>query len=233
MTSLIKRQALAGMAAASILLLAPGCSSDSATGPQTGASMSLSIRTTPGLGKLAESITLSSAKVLLREISFHEASSDESTDVESGSVVVSLRLDGSVTEITVGDIRPGVYDRISFDLHKPEDGEDVGDPDFGSGMSGSQRFSAVARGLYGMTGFIYRSRESARQEVRLASPMTVAEGSRVNVTLVVDPNRWFLVDGSVVDPNDRNNADRIDENIKASFEEGFRDDDRDGEPDSD
>lgn len=208
-----------------------GCMESSPSGPSETGNVALSVRVPAGAAKTGSTIALSTAKVLIKEISFHSALSDDSADVESGAVVVSLRLDGSVNEIALANIRPGVYDRIRFRLHKPEDGENVGDPEFATGMSGNQRYSAVAKGVYDSVSFDYRSRENATQEIALALPVAVEDGGRVNVTLVVNPYAWFNGSGAVLNPADPSNADRIDENIKASFEEAYRDNNRDGSPD--
>ncbi len=182
------------------------------------------------LGKVNhEVLHIISVKVLLKEIEFSQAGSGDSVDIESGSRVVSLSLDAKITEVTAVKIRPGVYDRIRFTVHKPEDTEQVSDSTFKSGESGNQRFSLVITGLYHDTPFTFKSRESTRQELRLTTPVTVTEDGTVNVTLKIDPYLWFNTNGLVLDPF--NQTKEIDDLIKESFAEAFRDSDRNGDPD--
>jgi len=208
-----------------------GCMENSPSGPPATGNLSLSVWVPTSRAKTSGTIALSSAKVLIKKIAFHSALSDDTADVKSGAVVVSLRLDGSPNEVILADIRPGVYDRIRFQLHKPEDGELVGDPEFAGSMSGSDRYCAVAKGVFDGASFDYRSRQNATQEILLAAPVVVEDGGRVNVTLVVNPSSWFRFNDAVLNPMDPSNADRIDENIKASFEGAYRDNDHDGSPD--
>jgi hypothetical protein len=42
---------------------------------------------------------------------------------------------------------------------------------------------------------------------------------------------WFNNGGNVLDPGNSSNDDMIDDNLKNSFKRGFRDDNRDGQPD--
>jgi hypothetical protein len=182
------------------------------------------------LGKVNhEVLHIISTKILIKEIEFSEAGSGDSVEIESGSRVVSLSLDAKITELAAVKIRPGVYDRIRFTVHKPEDTEQVGDSTFKSGESGSQRFSLVITGLYHDTPFTFKSRESTRQELRLTAPVTVTEDGTVNVTLKIDPYLWFTTNGLVLDPF--NQTKEIDHLIKGSFADAFRDNDRNGDPD--
>jgi hypothetical protein len=182
------------------------------------------------LGKVNhEVLHIISAKVLLREIEFSQAGSEDSVEIESGPQVVSLNLDAKITEVAAVRIRPGVYDRIRFTIHKPEDSEQVSDSTFKQGESGNERFSLVITGLYHDTPFTFKSRESTRQELQLTSPVTVSEDGTVNVTLKIDPYLWFQNNGLVLDPF--NQTKEIDDLVKSSFAEAFRDNDRNGDPD--
>lgn len=176
-----------------------------------------------------ETLHITSVKVLLKSIVFSRASSDDSSDVHTGSIVVDLNLDAKMTTMTATHVRPGVYDRVRFTLHKPEDNEVVGDSVFRQGPSGNQRFSVVITGLYHDTPFTFTARESAHQELPLVPPVTVPESGTVNVTLKIDPYAWFTVEGLVLDPF--NQVSQIDDRIKGSFASAFKDNDHNGEPD--
>jgi len=176
-----------------------------------------------------ETLHITSVKVLIKRIAFSRATSGDSSDVHSGSIVVDLNLDAKMTTMTATRVRPGMYDRVRFTLHKPEDNEVVGDPVFRQGSSGNQRFSVVITGLYHDTPFTLYSRESAHQELVLVPPVTVPESGTVNVTITIDPYAWFTVNGLVLDPF--NQTKEIDDRIKGSFASAFNDNDHNGKPD--
>jgi hypothetical protein len=176
-----------------------------------------------------ETLHITSVKVLIKRIAFSQATSDDSSDVHSGSMVVDLDLDAKMTTMTATHVRPGVYDRVRFTLHKPEDNEVSVDSTFRRGPSGNQRFSVVITGLYHDTPFTFTSRESADQELVMVPRLTVPESGMVNVTLRIDPYAWFIVGGLVLDPF--NQDKQIDDRLKSSFASAFKDNDRNGQPD--
>ncbi|MBK7258485.1 MAG: hypothetical protein IPI01_11920 [Ignavibacteriae bacterium] len=176
-----------------------------------------------------ETLHITSVKILLKRIALSRATSDDSTDVHTGSIVVDLNLDAKMTPVTATRVRAGVYDRVRFDIHKPEDHESIPDSSFRVGSSGNERYSVVVTGLYHDTPFTFTSRESARQELVLLPPVAVTEEGTVNVTMKIDPYAWFTVNGLVLDPF--NQDKQIDERVKGSFASVFKDNDRNGEPD--
>jgi len=176
-----------------------------------------------------EVLHITSVKVLIKRIAFGQATSDDSSDVHSGPLVVDLNLEAKMTILTAARIRPGTYDRIRFDLHKPEDDEIPSDPVFRVGSSGDQRFSVVITGVYHDAPFTFTSRESARQQLLLDAPAVIPESGTVNVTIKVDPYAWFSSGELVYDPVLQTRE--IDDRIKASFALAFRDNDRNGNPD--
>lgn len=176
-----------------------------------------------------EVLHLTSVKVLIKRIVFSQAQSDDSADVYTGPLVVNLNLEGTMTTLAVTRVRAGVYDRVRFVLHKPEDDEVLSDPAFRTGSSGDERFSVVITGLYHETPFTFTFRESARQELRMGTPMEVPESGVVNVTLKIDPYIWFQDNGLFLDPVVQ--GKQVDDRIKASFATAFRDNDRNGDPD--
>lgn len=218
-----------------LALLVAGVTScnDSTTGPSNAANVTFTLKTstTPGSSDARTAIVLQSAKVLLKQVKFHNALSDDSLDVKVGPVAVLLALSGGSTEFLVSPVPAGLYDQVRFHLHKPEDSEPIPDPEFREGSSGDQRFSVIVRGEYNGVPFVYKSRRNTEQRMDIAPPLSVEDGVPVNVTLVVDPNMWFTNNGVEIDPTDPQNADMIDDLIKASFRSAFKDNDRDGIPD--
>jgi len=171
-------------------------------------------------------------------------SSDDSDDDDddacekfvAGPFLLELPLDGSVeTVVTLDDVTPGVYDELEFDIHKPED--DTADdlafiqqhPDF-------RRISIRVEGDYNGNPFVYETDLNEDQEVDLAPPLVVTDGSdQTNVTLVVDVDSWFRRgNGQLVDPSTANkggsNEKLVEDNIEDSIE-GIEDDDFDGDDD--
>ena len=216
--------------ALAVILGASGCK-DSGVAPLPPENLQLSVKAPATvLGKVAHEILhLTSVKILLKEIEFSQAGSEDSLEIESGPQVVSLSLDARITGLTAAKIPPGVYDRIRFTIHKPEDQEQVADTVFKSGESGGSRYSVVITGFYHDTPFTFRSSESTRLELRLTTPVTVVEDGVANVTLMIDPYLWFQTNGLFLDPF--NQTQQIEDLIKASFASAFRDNDRNGDPD--
>jgi hypothetical protein len=213
-----------------LLALASGCR-DTSINPSVDNVMLNVKASRSSLEKTDATLGISSVKVLLKRIRFGAAVSDDSVDVQSGIVAVPLDLNGGMTMVGVSRVRAGVYDRVKFQLHKPEDTEPIPDPEFREGESGNLRFSVIVRGTYGGVPFVYRSRVNAEQEQRLRTPVTIGEGGMTSVTLLVDPVEWFLSGGLALDPALLSNSSAIDESIRTSFGEVFRDDNRDGRPD--
>lgn len=222
--------ALFSVLSAALLLAAGGCS-DTGVNAIPPENLRVSLKAPASvLGKTSHvDLHLTSVKVLFKELEFAQAGSDDSVEIETGPQVVSLSLDASITEITAVKILPGVYDRIRFTVHKPEDHEQVSDSVFKAGESGQDRFSVVITGFYHDAPFTFRSRESTRMELLLSAPVTVSDDGTVNVTIMIDPYLWFHAGGLLLDPF--NQTQEIDNMIKSSFARAFRDADRNGDPD--
>ncbi len=55
--------------------------------------------------------------------------------------------------------------------------------------------------------------------------------TKLNLTMIIDKLQWFLQNGGVINPRNPSNEDTIDDNIRNSFKNVFKDDDRNGIPD--
>ena len=55
--------------------------------------------------------------------------------------------------------------------------------------------------------------------------------AKLNLTMKINKLQWFLQNGGEIDPRNPSNEDTIDDNIRNSFKNVFRDDDRNGIPD--
>lgn len=135
---------------------------------------------------------------------------------------------GITTDFAIGNIPPGNYDRIKFKVHKIEGSETPPDPEFKEGTDESLRYSVIVKGTYNSNSFIYKSRKSAHQDLKLETPVVVEENGVANLTIIVDPYSWFTDGANILDPADPANENDIDNNIKDSFKKAFKDNDHDG-----
>lgn len=217
-----------------LFFVVAGCRTEQTSSP-AGApnNVTFSIATAPSssTSPSRSELEISSAKILLKNIKLHQYPSDDGRDIVAGPLAVVLALDGSLNTIGLAQVPPGLYDRVKFRLHKPEDTEPIPDPEFREGSSGQLRYSTIVRGAYNGQPFVYKSQQEALQEVQFASPLTITHDEVVNVTLTVDVASWFTVGGVTLDPTNPNNAQAIDGAIKASFARVFKDSDRNGRPD--
>jgi len=160
------------------------------------------------------------------------SSRDGCDELEVGPFLLDLPLDGGVeTLIELTDVLPGRYDRLDFEIHKPED-DTPEDLAFIAAHPEFRRISITVEGLFDGQPFTYVTDLSEKQRVDLLPPLDVGAGDLTQVTLVLDVAGWFRrSDGSLVDPASGNkggpNENLIKDNIRRSIE-GFEDDDRDG-----
>jgi hypothetical protein len=210
---------------------AAGCKDMGVQSPDTSENVRLSIRAAGSvLEKPAhEVLHITSVKILLKKITFKQSTSDDSADVYSGPSVVELDFSTQLHDVVVTRVRPGSYDRVRFTIHKPEDQEQLLDSVFADDAGGSALYSVVVTGAYHETPFVYKFRESATQEISFLNPLTVPESGTVNVTLRIDPYVWFTDGLLIFDPFNQRNE--IDDRLRQSIAEAYRDNDRNGEPD--
>jgi len=172
-----------------------------------------------------DTIQFDTVKVLLRDIKIKNQSGNDEMNIKVGPFVVYLNLAGMTTDFAVNNVPPGSYDRIRFRVHTLEDSETPPDAEF---KDGSLRYSVIVKGMYNSVPFIYKSKKSAHQDLKLETPLQVADNSTANLTITVDPPNWFYKDNVLMDPNDPANENDINNNIEHSFKKCFRDDDKDG-----
>lgn len=194
-----------------------------------------------------DTIVVRSIELVLREIELKRVEvvecdslpdNDDCEEFEVGPVLVSVPLGAVATETMVSILAPpGLYNRLEFEIHKPESSDDAAfiaaHPDFDG-------VSIRVTGTYSQAGtrsdFVYTSELGAEQEVFIDPPLTVADGVGTNVTLRVDIGSWFLNAGgtALVNPATANkgqpNESVVKDRIQASID-AFHDDDRDGHDD--
>jgi hypothetical protein len=175
-----------------------------------------------------DTLKLDMVKILLREIRIRSQSTDDTMNVRADPFVAHLDLSGITTDFTVANIPPGNYDRIKFKVHKIGGSETSPDPEFKEGTDESLRYSIIIKGSVNSNPFVYKSRKSAHQDLKLETPINVEENGVVNLTIIVNPFSWFTDGANILDPTDPVNENNIDNNIKESFKKAFQDNNHDG-----
>lgn len=178
-------------------------------------------------------IQITEAKMLISEIEFESAVDEDSLDFETGPLILNLDLAGGLTEISVTDVKPGVYNEIEFEIHKPEDNEIPSDPDFRIGDGGNERFSIIIKGAVDNEPFLFRSTENFEIELEFDTNFIISDDAdgMFDITLSATIDTWFIDgNGVALNPGNINDWDEIENAIARSFD-AFEDDDRDGEED--
>ncbi|MCH9030526.1 MAG: hypothetical protein IH819_13195, partial [Bacteroidetes bacterium] len=147
----------------------------------------------------ADTIQLDTVKILLRDIKIKNQSGNDEMNIKVGPFVVYLNINDMTTDFAVGNVPPRSYDRIRFRVHTLEDSETPPDPEF---KEGNLRYSVIVKGLYNSVPFVYKSKKSAHQDLKLETPIVVTDNSTANLTITVDPPDWFYKANVLMDPND-------------------------------
>ncbi len=225
--SIIKLNPIVLLAAFGILILSLFNSCD--TSETTDGTLSFSFFSSSTLPKTtADTIVLDSAKFIIYDINIKEQSGTDTKGIKVGPFLVYLNISGMTTNFAVGNIPPGFYDQTKFEVHQLKDTETPPDPEF---VDGSIRYSAIIKGTYNSVPFVYKYQKSAKQDLKLDTPIQVTENSIANLTIIVDPYSWFDESGIILDPNDPVNQSLIEDNIKQSFKKIIIDNNKDGSPD--
>jgi hypothetical protein len=163
-----------------------------------------------------------------------QAEVDECPDVKVGPVLLDVPVATLGAQQTFTASLPvGTYDEFEFKIRKASNATEQ------AFISANPTFDGVSihvEGTWnGSTPVAFNSALSAKQELKLSQPITVAENQTANLTLFVDVSQWFAsTTGTLLDPNTGNsgqpNEAVITNNIKASFH-AFEDDNHDGEDD--
>ncbi len=217
-----------------LLIFAVGCSDDSSTtnpiGTGSGSdNVTLSVKSDETVLDNADLI-ITEAKALITEVELETEPSGQSHHVRISPFVIYFNMSGTLISVTTGNLPSGTYNKIQFKIHKPEDTEVIPDPEFRTGSSGNQRFSFIVKGTYNGSSFVYRSKKSANLVINFNSLINLQSGAK-NITVLVNPTLWFKNGNIVIDPNNSQNENTIDDNLKNSFRKAFKDDDKNGRPD--
>ena len=207
------------------------------TAETTSGTVSLSFSSGSSLQKIAnDTLELTEVKLLLSNIELEMDDGTEGDDGEDGDesfmvlvdpIVINLNLDGRATNFAVANVPPGLYEEVEFEIHKVEASETPPDPEFKEGNADSLRYSVIVKGNFNTVPFVYKSKKSAQQELEFETPIEIVQNGVANLSIPVDPQRWFYKEGILLDPSNPANENDIDINIKDSFGDAYEDDDDD------
>ncbi len=188
----------------------------------------------------AQALVLTSVEIVLREIELRRSDTsdcdllgendDGCETLEAGPVLVSVPVDGSVSQEFSLGITEGSYTKIEFDIHKVSSGDEA-DAQFLVQNPSFDDLSIRVVGTFDGQAFVFETDLNVEQELDLFPTLQV--DASTNITIEVGLDGWF-VDGSgvTVNPETGNkngvNENLIKDNIKNSIE-AFEDNDRDGD----
>ena len=191
----------------------------------------------------AQAIVLTSVEIVLREIEMRrsdtsdcdllgEVLEDECEEFAAGPVLVSVPVDGSVSQEFSLGISEGSYNQIEFDIHKVSSGN-AADDLFLLSHESFAGLSIRVRGSFNGVDFVFETDLNVEQELAFFPALQI--DAATNITIQVGLNGWFVdAAGQEIDPATGNqgqpNEDLIKENIKTSIE-AFEDSNRDGSDD--
>lgn len=222
------------------VLFVVSCSNS--TEPTTTGSLSFSTKySSAALAKTsdllaADSIKITKAIYILREIKFKTQKDSTEGLFKSTPLVLELNLNGNVQDIGVLNVPLGTYTRLEFDIHRAEAGDTTAMPadqrtkirPFFEG----NKYSVIIEGkVYeGATQrtFVYKSKINAKQKIDLVQPLVVSNADpAVNATMLISSNGWFKENNALLDPADTKNETKIDNNIRGSIK-AIKDKNKDG-----
>lgn len=172
-------------------------------------------------------IVITEAKALITDIQYERERDGLNQLHHTGPYVMYLSLDGSLRELMNGYVVRDIYTKAKFQVHKAEDGQQISDPEFKEGPGDNQRFSFIIKGTYNGAAFVYKSKKSMDIVINLNAASNIKLKNQ-NFTILFNKTGWFENGTTVLNPNLHQNADIIDNNIKASFKKAFIDDNKDG-----
>lgn len=170
-----------------------------------------------------DSIKITRARFSFKDIKFKTAE-DDSLNFKAAPFILDLNLSGTAQTVGVSEVPFGTYRRLEFDVHRLENSSIAGRTDTlqFSDFLKDERYSVIIDGTMYIGGkdsaFTYRSKIDAKQKIDLVPNLVVNEQAKsVSATLHISSAGWFLWNGLLLNPSDKNNEGKIDENIKASI----------------
>ena len=182
-----------------------------------------------------DSIVVTSAQIFIKDVKLHSdvdsiGKDDHDGTIKTGPFVLTFDSSGTHIVTSVG-IPPGTYDRIKFEIHKP-DKNDVDDQavlaNFPQFVSGNQTYTVVINGYTVMNGvrtyFTVSSHASYNitykiKDTNLTDLDSIVLGANVTTKLAFefDPRLVFKINGNLFDPRDSTHQSDIDKSINIAI----------------
>lgn len=191
-------------------------------------------------------LVISRAAVIVREIQLHRQGAvcmdstsgddDDCEEFEVGPFLTELPVDGTVRNAFSVVAPAGVYDRVDFKVHKPDD-DTPSDLEFLNAHPEFVGVSVRVEGTFNGTDFVFLQDLNEEQEISLIPAIVVDETTEfVNVTLEIDVATWFMNGSTLIDPVSANKGNEFEALVEANIQnsiDAFEDNDRDGVDDDD
>ncbi len=141
-----------------------------------------------------QSIAITRVRLLLEEVKLKTSGEDAGkpgADFKIGPVVVDLNLQGAITQIGVGSIPIGIYNKFEFKVKKLDaDDTDPDDPQFAD-FAGTEK-SIIIEGILNRIDFTLSIEQDFEQETELIPPLEIAsDTSATNLSLMVNVTDWL------------------------------------------
>jgi hypothetical protein len=218
-----------------------GCSNS--TDPATAGTLSLSSKYQTSIlaktGYMAgfDSIKITKATFLLREIKFKTLSDSSEGLYKTTPLIFELNLTGSIQNVGELTVPFGSYNKLEYDIHKAEASDTTGMAaeqrvKMRAFFAGVNKYSIIIEGQTytggAATNFVYKSSLNVKQKITLSAPLVITESEPThNGTMIFSSFGWFLENGTFLDPSDSRNFTKIDNNIRESIR-AIKDKNKDG-----
>jgi hypothetical protein len=208
-----------------------GCADDETTGDNfrlqaemTSSTVSRTYmgKSTPTAGDTVESLTVTSVRVLIRDLKLKYKDSVTEAKIKTGPLVLSVTSAGP--QISVNSFIPsGVYDKVHMKIHRlnNDEADDVaGDPVFADFIS-PERTSIIFEGTMLRNGatvpFVYKSKID--EDMKFETVEFSVSGGMTVLALNFDMPLIFKDKdtGAILDPTDPDNESDIDKGIKSAL----------------
>jgi hypothetical protein len=175
---------------------------------------------------LVDSIKVTSIKMLIKTIKFHQTSeANDNTDVtfKVGPFLFSGDSAGSNYVVTEDNIKVGLYNKIKFELHRfstsdlAQYSNDIKFHEFAT----TGRYTVIMKGYAYKSGtayeFVYNGNPTANLSLDLNPELEINKNTSEDLYLQINPLNVLKIGDSVLDPRDPDNSNDIDFLIQSAI----------------